>query len=267
MSARILVVDDDKALSEMLGMVLQGEGFDTVFAADGPSAVERFREARPDLVLLDLMLPGIDGIEVCTRIRAESGVPIIMLTARTDTVDVVRGLEAGADDVVTADDGAIEVLTDPAAFEAVKAALERAGLQPELAEVTMRAENTVELAGDDAHYQVRDWANDEFGTSLGEWRATARAPLVILEGVTSTRRAARGLAYRIWVQAPDALRLTRGLRRDGDSHRQLWLDWMIAEREFFDRDGTKSLADLLVDGNPTAPHDPDVDVLLLNKMS
>ena len=88
MNARILVVDDDRALSEMLGMVLQGEGFETVFAADGPSAVERFREERPELVLLDLMLPGIDGIEVCTRIRAESGVPIIMLTARSDTGDV-----------------------------------------------------------------------------------------------------------------------------------------------------------------------------------
>lgn len=100
MSARILVVDDDRALAEMLGMVLQGEGFLTEHSADGESAVEKFREMRPDLVLLDLMLPGLDGIEVCERIRAESGVPIIMLTARTDTTDVVRGLEAGADDYV-----------------------------------------------------------------------------------------------------------------------------------------------------------------------
>lgn len=100
MSARILVVDDDPALSEMLGMVLQGEGFETDFAADGVAAVARFRETRPDLVLLDLMLPGMDGIEVCTQLRSESGVPIIMLTARSDTSDVVRGLEAGADDYV-----------------------------------------------------------------------------------------------------------------------------------------------------------------------
>ncbi|CAG7621762.1 MtrAB system response regulator MtrA [Leucobacter soli] len=100
MSARILVVDDDKALAEMLGIVLQGEGFLTEHAADGAEAVEQFRDMRPDLVLLDLMLPGLDGIEVCTRIRAESGVPIIMLTARTDTTDVVAGLEAGADDYV-----------------------------------------------------------------------------------------------------------------------------------------------------------------------
>ncbi len=84
----------------MLGMVLQSEGFLTEHAIDGPAALEMFKEMRPDLVLLDLMLPGIDGIEVCTRIRAESGTPIIMLTARTDTVDVVRGLEAGADDYV-----------------------------------------------------------------------------------------------------------------------------------------------------------------------
>lgn len=110
MNARILVVDDDRALSEMLGMVLQGEGFETVFAADGPSAVVRFREARPDLVLLDLMLPGIDGIEVCTQIRAESGAPIIMLTARSDTGDVVRGLEAGADDYVVKPFNPVELI-------------------------------------------------------------------------------------------------------------------------------------------------------------
>jgi two-component system response regulator MtrA len=100
MSARILVVDDDKALAEMLGMVLQAEGFHTDHSADGVDAVEKFHELRPDLVLLDVMLPGLDGIEVCERIREESGVPIIMLTARTDTRDVVRGLEVGADDYV-----------------------------------------------------------------------------------------------------------------------------------------------------------------------
>ena len=98
MSSRILVVDDDTALAEMIGIVLRTEGFDTVFCADGAQAVETWRAERPDLVLLDLMLPGMDGIEVCTRVRAESGVPIIMLTARTDTADVVKGLESGADD-------------------------------------------------------------------------------------------------------------------------------------------------------------------------
>lgn len=100
MSPRVLVVDDDAALSEMIGIVLESEGIDAVFSTDGTSALEKFREAQPDLVLLDLMLPGIDGIEVCKRIRAESGVPIIMLTAKSDTADVVLGLEAGADDYV-----------------------------------------------------------------------------------------------------------------------------------------------------------------------
>jgi len=97
---RVLVVDDDAALSEMLGIVLRGEGFEPVFCADGASALAAFRDSKPDLVLLDLMLPGRDGIDVCRAIRAESGTPIVMLTAKSDTVDVVVGLESGADDYV-----------------------------------------------------------------------------------------------------------------------------------------------------------------------
>ncbi|HEU0101097.1 MAG TPA: MtrAB system response regulator MtrA [Mycobacteriales bacterium] len=100
MRGRVLVVDDDTALAEMIGIVLRGEGFEPSFCADGDTALEAFRAARPDLVLLDLMLPGKDGIEVCRLIRAESGVPIIMLTAKSDTVDIVLGLESGADDYV-----------------------------------------------------------------------------------------------------------------------------------------------------------------------
>jgi two-component system, OmpR family, response regulator MtrA len=100
MRGRVLVVDDDTALAEMLGIVLRGEGFEPVFCADGTDALEAFRTSRPDLVLLDLMLPGRDGIEVCRQIRGESGVPIVMLTAKTDTVDIVLGLESGADDYV-----------------------------------------------------------------------------------------------------------------------------------------------------------------------
>ncbi|MEN3362505.1 MAG: two-component system, OmpR family, response regulator MtrA [Mycobacteriales bacterium] len=94
------MVDDDPALAEMLGIVLRGEGFDPSFVADGARALGSFREFRPDVVLLDLMLPGMSGIDVCKAIRAESGVPIIMLTAKSDTVDVVLGLESGADDYV-----------------------------------------------------------------------------------------------------------------------------------------------------------------------
>ena len=97
---RVLVVDDDPALAEMLGIVLRGEGFEPFFVGDGAAALGAFRRDKPDVVLLDLMLPGTDGIEVCRQIRAESGVPIIMLTAKGDTTDVVRGLESGADDYV-----------------------------------------------------------------------------------------------------------------------------------------------------------------------
>lgn len=100
MRARILVVDDDPALAEMLTIVLRGEGFDSAVVRDGARALDAFHEVRPDLVLLDLMLPGLSGLDVCKQIRAESGVPIIMLTAKTDTVDVVLGLESGADDYV-----------------------------------------------------------------------------------------------------------------------------------------------------------------------
>jgi two-component system response regulator MtrA len=100
MRARVLVVDDDPALAEMLGIVLRGEGFDPAFVADGAKAVQAYRDLKPDIVLLDLMLPGMSGIDVCRAVRLESGTPIIMLTAKSDTVDVVLGLESGADDYV-----------------------------------------------------------------------------------------------------------------------------------------------------------------------
>jgi two-component system response regulator MtrA len=94
------VVDDDASLSEMLSIVLHQEGFDAQLVERGDLAMDAFRDYRPDVVLLDLMLPGKGGIDVCKEIRAESGVPIVMLTAKGDTVDVVVGLESGADDYV-----------------------------------------------------------------------------------------------------------------------------------------------------------------------
>ena len=100
MATKIQVVDDDLALAEMIGIVLAGEGFDIIHSADGISAVDDFLRHKPDLVLLDLMLPGQDGIEVCRQIRAQHGTPIVMLTAKSETDDVVRGLESGADDYV-----------------------------------------------------------------------------------------------------------------------------------------------------------------------
>lgn len=97
---KVLVVDDDAALSEMLTIVLRQEGFDSRVVATGDRALAEMRDYRPDVVLLDLMLPGKDGIDVCREIRAESGVPIVMLTAKSDTIDIVVGLESGADDYV-----------------------------------------------------------------------------------------------------------------------------------------------------------------------
>ena len=101
MSGRILVVDDDTALAEMIGIVLRSDGFEPVFCDHGDKALEAFRTENPDVILLDLMLPGKSGVDVCREIRAESGVPIIMLTAKSDTVDIVLGLESGADDYVS----------------------------------------------------------------------------------------------------------------------------------------------------------------------
>jgi two-component system response regulator MtrA len=96
----VLVVDDDASLAEMLSIVLRQEGFDSRIVGRGDVALDAFRDYKPDLVLLDLMLPGKDGIDVCKEIRAESGVPIVMLTAKGDTIDVVVGLESGADDYI-----------------------------------------------------------------------------------------------------------------------------------------------------------------------
>ena len=98
---RVLIVDDAPALAEMLGIVLDGEGLRSEVVSSGTEVLTAFERFRPDLVLLDLMLPGMDGMRVCQQIRQTSEVPIIMLTAKADTPDVVAGLEAGADDYIT----------------------------------------------------------------------------------------------------------------------------------------------------------------------
>lgn len=100
MAQRILVVDDDPSIAEMLGIILRAEGYATSFCSDGAEAMAAFSATNPDLVLLDLMLPGMDGVDVCREIRKVSGVPIVMLTARSDSHDVVTGLETGADDYI-----------------------------------------------------------------------------------------------------------------------------------------------------------------------
>jgi two-component system response regulator RegX3 len=98
---RILIVEDEPSLSEPLAFLLEREGYETTIAADGPSALVEFDRAGADLVLLDLMLPGLPGTEVCRELRTRSSVPIIMLTAKDSEVDIVVGLELGADDYVT----------------------------------------------------------------------------------------------------------------------------------------------------------------------
>ena len=101
MARTILVVDDEPTLRETLAEALDADGFRVVTAADGREALAQFREHRPELVVLDLMLPELSGIEVCRIIRQESGVPILMLTAKSSEIDKVLGLELGADDYVT----------------------------------------------------------------------------------------------------------------------------------------------------------------------
>ena len=97
----ILLVDDEEAVQKLLRYPLERDGFRVVSALDGDEALERFATENPDLVVLDIMLPRVDGLEVCKRLRARSTVPIIMLTARDDELDKVVGLELGADDYIT----------------------------------------------------------------------------------------------------------------------------------------------------------------------
>ena len=110
MSNKILVVDDDLNICELLKLYLENEGYTAFVANDGQAAVDTFAAKNPDLVLLDIMLPGMDGLKVCREIRKTSSVPIIMLTAKGETFDKVLGLELGADDYVTKPFDAKEVM-------------------------------------------------------------------------------------------------------------------------------------------------------------
>ena len=125
MAKTVLIVEDDRNIADLLRLYLEKEGYTVVIAPDGMRGVEQFRTVHPSLVLLDVMLPGLDGWGVCRAIRAESQTPIIMLTAKSETEDKVNGLKQGADDYITKPFEMKEVLAR------IEAVLRRSGLEPE----------------------------------------------------------------------------------------------------------------------------------------
>lgn len=127
MPKTVLIVEDDRNIADLLRLYLEKEGYEVAIALDGLRGVEEFRAIDPSLVLLDVMLPGMDGWGVCSTIRAESKVPIIMLTAKSETEDKVAGLKQGADDYITKPFEMKEVLAR------IEAVLRRSGIEPERA--------------------------------------------------------------------------------------------------------------------------------------
>jgi two-component system, OmpR family, response regulator MtrA len=141
MDARILLVEDDPSIREVTAIGLGNAGFTVETAADGVAGLERFASGAFDLVLLDVMLPRLDGLEVCRAIRRTSTIPVVMLTARADTLDVVVGLEAGADDYVKKPFEVQELVAR------VRAALRRAGRGPDDADGLQLGPVAIDLAG------------------------------------------------------------------------------------------------------------------------
>jgi DNA-binding response OmpR family regulator len=122
-ATHVLFVEDDDVIREATTLALERDGFEVTAAPDGLGGLSAFRERRPDLALLDVMVPGLDGVSLCRRIRDESTVPVIMVSARADAIDVVLGLEAGADDYVTKPfDGAVLVARIRAVLRRFRAA-------------------------------------------------------------------------------------------------------------------------------------------------
>ena len=141
MDARILLVEDDPSIREVTAIGLRNAGFAVTTAVDGIDGLERFRGEPFELVLLDVMLPRLDGLEACRQIRRTSTIPVVMLTARADTTDVVVGLEAGADDYVR------KPFEVPELVARVRAALRRAGREPDDAERLHLGPLSIDMAG------------------------------------------------------------------------------------------------------------------------
>lgn len=149
---KVLAVDDDRNICELIGLYLKKEGYTVYYAYDGEEALERFHEVSPQIVLLDLMLPKIDGIGVCRAIRAESNVPIIMITAKGETFDKVLGLEMGADDYI------VKPFETKELTARIKAVLRRYDMKPD--------NETKEVDYPDLHISLENYELTIDGTTL-----------------------------------------------------------------------------------------------------
>ncbi|MEJ7651281.1 MAG: response regulator transcription factor [Nakamurella sp.] len=156
---RVLIVEDEESMSEPLSFLLKREGFDTTVAGSGPAALVEFDRNGADIVLLDLMLPGMSGTEVCKQLRARASVPVIMVTARDSEIDKVVGLELGADDYVTKPYSARELIAR------IRAVLRR-GIEAEDIEETVLQVNTVRM---DVERHVVSVGGDEIPLPLKEF--------------------------------------------------------------------------------------------------
>lgn len=144
---KFLIVDDDKNICDLLRLYLEKEGYSVILSHDGEEAVVKFNALKPDIVLLDVMLPGLDGWQVCREIRKKSNVPIIMITAKSDTFDKVLGLELGADDYIVKPFDAKEVMAR------IKAVARRTGQSP--AEVEVKEVRYDKLSVNMTRYELK----------------------------------------------------------------------------------------------------------------
>ena len=187
---RILLVDDEHAIQTLLSYPLRKDGYEVVQATDGSAALARFAEGSYDLVVLDLMLPKLDGLEVCRRIRARSTVPIIMLTARAEEIDKVVGLEIGADDYITKPFSMREFRSR------VKAVLRRAEMRPDNGETAL--DGPLEVAGLEIDFAKRAVRVRGAGVQTTYVEFEILAALATRPGRVFTRES---LLTRIWGDA------------------------------------------------------------------